>query len=274
MAACGSSVSSNSAPLAWTDIAVNLSSSQFRHDLEEVIVRAADAGVRDLIAVASDLEESRQLQSLIQAHPGIRTTAGVHPHYASRFDADSPQQLRQLCGHPAVVAVGECGLDYNRDFSPRADQRRAFSAQLKLACDLAKPVLMHCRDAGDDFQAMVHEHRPNLSGGVLHCFTGTEQELYQALDLDLFIGITGWVCDERRGQELARLVPMIPAERLLLETDAPYLLPRDLRPKPKSRRNEPRWLPHIANKVAELRNESLESLSYQCQLNAKRLFQV
>ncbi|SDI37511.1 Sec-independent protein translocase TatD [Ferrimonas sediminum] len=267
-------MSTNTAPLPWTDIAVNLSSSQFRPDLDEVIARATEAGVTHLIAVASDLDEARQLQNLARHHPGIHTTAGVHPHYASRFDADSPQQLRQLCHHRSVVAVGECGLDYNRDFSPRADQRRAFAAQLKLAGELAKPVLMHCREAGDDFQAMVREHRPHLVGGVLHCFTGTEQELNQALDLDLSIGITGWVCDERRGQELAQLVPSIPADRLLLETDAPYLLPRDLRPKPKSRRNEPRWLPHIANKVAELRNESLESLSYQCQLNAKRLFQV
>ncbi|WP_028107854.1 TatD family hydrolase [Ferrimonas futtsuensis] len=256
------------------DIAVNLTSSQFRDDLELVLARARDAGVDTLIGLASDLEEAQRLQSLADHYPGIAITAGIHPHYASRFDATSLPQIEALCRHPKVVAVGECGLDFNRDFSPRADQRRAFEAQLRLACDLGKPALMHCRDAGDEFTAMVGEVRGDLSGGVLHCFTGNEQELQQALELDLYIGITGWVCDERRGAELARLVPQIPDDRLLLETDSPYLIPRDIRPKPKTRRNEPRWLPHIANKVAELRNQSVDTLSQHCLQNAKRLFQV
>ncbi|BDY06809.1 TatD family hydrolase [Ferrimonas sp. YFM] len=256
------------------DIAVNLTSSQFREDLELVLARAQEAGVDTLIGLASDLEEARQLQPLAEQHPGVFITAGIHPHYASGFDASSPAQIEALCRHPRVVAVGECGLDFNRDFSPRPDQRRAFEAQLRLACDLGKPALMHCRDAGEEFTAMVSEVRGNLSGGVLHCFTGSEQELHQALELDLYIGITGWVCDERRGAELARLVPQIPDDRLLLETDAPYLIPRDIRPKPKTRRNEPRWLPHIANKVAELRNQSVDTLSQHCLQNAKRLFQV
>ncbi|TKB51140.1 hydrolase TatD [Ferrimonas sediminicola] len=256
------------------DIAVNLTSSQFRQDLEEVLARAREAGVDTLIGLASNLEEARLLQSLAERHPDVYITAGIHPHYASGFEPSSRGEIAALCEHPRVVAVGECGLDFNRDFSPRADQRRAFEAQLKLACDLGKPALMHCRDAGDEFRAMVSEVRPDLSGGVLHCFTGNEQELHQALELGLCIGITGWICDERRGQTLAALVPQIPDDRLLLETDAPYLLPRDIRPKPRSRRNEPRWLPHIAKKVAELRNQSVDALSHQCRLNAKRLFQV
>ncbi|MGL5401014.1 MAG: TatD family hydrolase, partial [Plesiomonas shigelloides] len=169
---------------------------------------------------------------------------------------------------------GECGLDFNRDFSPRPQQLAAFAAQLALAAEVQLPVFLHCRDAFEPFFALLREHRAQLCGGVLHCFTGSDQDLDSALELGLSIGVTGWLCDERRGELLRQQVQRIPAERLLLETDAPYLLPRDLQPKPKSRRNEPGILPHIVSTVAALRGECPHALARQTTRNAATLFRL
>jgi TatD DNase family protein len=174
--------------------------------------------------------------------------------------------------HPSVVAAGECGLDYFRNLAPPAAQRRAFVAQLEVAAVARKPVFLHQRDAHPDFAAILKEHIGALAGGVAHCFTGGAAELDAYLGLGLYIGITGWICDERRGLSVRDVVPRIPVERLLVETDAPYLLPRDLRPKPKSRRNEPALLVHIAQTVAELRGESLDTVAAITTRNAETLF--
>jgi TatD DNase family protein len=154
-----------------------------------------------------------------------------------------------LASFPQVVAIGECGLDYDRDFSPRDQQRAAFESQLELAAELRKPVFLHQRSAHDDFARMLQNARPRLAGGVVHCFTGDERELDCYLELGLCIGITGFICDERRGMHLQRLVRRIPPERLMIETDAPFLLPRDLA-SVRGRRNEPAYLPHVAKSVA------------------------
>ena len=153
-------------------------------------------------------------------------------------------------------------------------QRAAFVAQLRIAAAVRKPVFLHQRDAHEDFVAIVGEFRDALVGGVAHCFTGGRLELDDYLKLGLYIGVTGWVNDERRGQSLREAVPHIPADRLMLETDAPYLLPRDLAPAPKSRRNEPCYLPHIAGAVAQLRGESLEALAATSTANAVRFFRL
>jgi TatD DNase family protein len=172
---------------------------------------------------------------------------------------------------PGVVAAGECGLDYYRNFSPYEVQRQAFGAQLELAQECGKPLFLHQRDAHRDFHAALKAlGRPLV--GVAHCFTGGQEELEAYLALGLHIGITGWVCDERRGAHLAQLVPRIPRGRLLLETDGPYLLPRDLNPRPASRRNEPRYLPHIAAVVARLRGESVEDCAAHSSAAARALF--
>ena len=170
--------------------------------------------------------------------------------------------------------MGECGLDYYRNFSPRAAQQEAFHRQLELATRCGKPVFLHQRDAHEDFVAILREHRPALAGGVAHCFTGGAAELESYLELGLVIGITGWICDERRGAHLLELVRRIPADRLLLETDGPYLLPRDLHPKPASRRNEPVYLPHIAAAVARARGETVGSLAQSSTEAARRLFGI
>ena len=174
--------------------------------------------------------------------------------------------------HAEVVAVGECGLDYFRNFSPRDAQLEAFAKQLELAADVGKPVFLHQRDAHTDFMQVMHRYRARLAGGVAHCFTAGMDEARAYLDLDLYIGITGWICDERRGHHLREVVKHIPAERLLIETDAPYLLPRDLQPKPQHRRNEPMYLPHVLAAIAQARGEAVEQLAEVTTENALRLF--
>jgi TatD DNase family protein len=183
-------------------------------------------------------------------------------------------ELEELARQPEVVAAGECGLDYFRDFSPRPAQREAFHHQLELAARVGKPVFLHQRDAHEDFLAILREHRRTLVAGITHCFTGGRPELIAYLDLGFAIGITGWICDERRGAHLLPLMKEIPADRLLLETDGPYLLPRDLSPKPASRRNEPAYLPHIAAVVARARGESVERLGQSSTAAARALFSL
>jgi TatD DNase family protein len=170
--------------------------------------------------------------------------------------------------------VGETGLDFNRDFSPRPTQVTVFETQLQLAAKTGKPLFLHERDAFDTQYDILKNQRNTISNAVVHCFTGKESELRAYLDLGLYIGITGWICDERRGQELQRIVRYIPDDRLLIETDGPYLLPRDLRPRPKSRRNEPRYLPHIASRIAELRQQSPEFIEEQTRKNTITCFDL
>ncbi|QDF68656.1 hydrolase TatD [Shewanella sp. SNU WT4] len=259
----------------YIDIAVNIIGNSMETRLEQVLADAASVGVSPIINIGSSLAESQASLELCQRFPKqMWTTAGTHPHHASQWDQHSQEQLRQLCQQPWVVAVGECGLDYNRDFSPRPMQRQAFSQQLALACELGLPVLMHERDAHDDFLAILKEYRPQLSRALLHCFTGTQAQMEAYIEQDLYLGITGWVCDERRGQELAEVVKHIPADRLLIETDSPYLLPRSMRPKPKSSRNEPKYLPVISDSIASLRQQDSQEFAEQCYLNSQRFFKL
>jgi TatD DNase family protein len=255
------------------DIGINLAHDSFDHDRDEVIARAMHAGVAQMIVTGASGEGTRKAIQLAHSRPGyLFATAGVHPHHATEVTDELLQELRQLSTDRCVVAVGECGLDYFRDYSPRDVQRTAFHHQLELAAGAGKPVFLHQRDAHEDFTAILREHRQRLAGGVAHCFTGTARELECYLELDLFIGITGWICDERRGKHLLPLMRTIPADRLLLETDGPYLLPRDLHPKPATRRNEPAFLPHIAAAVAGARGESIEQLAQSSTLACRRLF--
>jgi len=256
------------------DIGLNLTSPQFAQDRDEVVARAFAAGVNGLLLTGTNLHESAQAQQLAQRYDRCWSTAGVHPHDSSQWTAESADRLRALAASPEVVAIGECGLDFNRNFSTPAEQEHAFSAQLALAAELGMPVFMHCRDAHGRFLALLEPWLDKLPGAVLHCFTGTRQEATDCLDRGLYLGITGWVCDERRGLELRELLPVIPADRLLIETDAPYLLPRDLSPKPASRRNEPAYLGHILERVAYWRTEDAQWLAAQTDDNVRRLFGV
>lgn len=255
------------------DIGANLTHDSFDHDRREMLARAAAAGVARLVVTGTSVTSSVQASALAEEQAGVLfATAGVHPHHASEFDTHTAAALRTLLGNATCVAVGECGLDFFRDYSPRTAQRHAFAAQLELAAECGKPVFLHQRDAHEEFVAMLKVARAALAGGVAHCFTGGPAELEAYLDLDLYIGVTGWVCDERRGADLRTAVPRIPLERLLVETDAPYLLPRDLEPKPRGRRNEPAYLAHIVERVAALRDEPVDIVARATTANAERLF--
>ncbi|HXC10163.1 MAG TPA: TatD family hydrolase [Steroidobacteraceae bacterium] len=259
--------------ISLIDIGSNLTHESFAPDRDAVMARALDVGVRRQVVTGTDLVNSRLAAALAAEHPELlSSTAGLHPHHARDFDAPLGGELRDLLRQTQVVAVGECGLDYFRDFSPRDAQRSAFIAQLEIAASARKPVFLHQRDAHEDFTAILREFRGGLTGGVAHCFTGGRPELEDYLALGLSIGVTGWVNDERRGARLRESVPHIPSDRLMLETDAPYLLPRDLDPRPKSRRNEPCYLPHIARAVAHLRGETAEHLAASTTRNAISFF--
>lgn len=257
------------------DIGANLTHESFVDDLDEVLMRAARSGVTRLIATGTTLAGSMAALRLAEQRPGIVwATAGIHPHHAAEFSPSTARQLRELLRHPRVVAVGECGLDYCRNYAPSGDQRQAFEGQLKLAADCGKPVFLHQRDAHDEFLALLRDYCPSLAGGVAHCFTGGRTELDDYLGLGLHIGITGWICDERRGKDLRAAVAGLPLDRLLLETDAPYLLPRTLSPKPRSRRNEPAHLTEVHRMVAECMQQPVELVAAASTRNAERLFRL
>ena len=240
------------------DIGANLGHESFDADLDAVLQRAVLAGVTRLVVTGASRAGAVRALELAKAHPGLLwATAGIHPHHATECTAEGIAELRALQAEPEVVAAGECGLDYHRDFSPRPAQRSAFERQLELAAGSKLPLFLHQRDAHGDFMAIMKAFEGQLGPVVVHCFTGTRAECFDYLDQDWHIGITGWLCDERRGQHLREFVKDIPADRLMVETDAPYLLPRTVKPMPSHRRNEPMYLAHIVEELARDRGEDV-----------------
>lgn len=257
------------------DIGANLTHDSFDRDRADVIERARAAGVTRMIITGASREGSPQAAELAAQYPGsFYATAGIHPHHATEYDDAVDRMLRELADRADVVAVGECGLDYFRNFSPADVQREAFAAQLRIAVDIQKPVFLHQRDAHDDFVAILGNCIDSIAGGVAHCFTGGPREMHEYLDMGLYIGVTGWVCDERRGHDLQEAVPQLPLERLLLETDAPYLVPRDLPEKLSGRRNEPSVLPHIVETVARLMQREPAEVAAAATRNTEKLFRL
>ncbi|MGE8066754.1 TatD family hydrolase [Pseudomonas sp. NPDC089569] len=258
------------------DIGVNLTNPAFADKHQAVLDRAYAAGVSQLVLTGTSVQDSeralelcRQLDDSAQR---LFSTAGIHPHSASDWNADSARCLRDLLKASSVVAVGECGLDFNRDFSPRPQQEKVLEEHLALAVELQLPVFLHERDASQRLSEIVRDYRDQLPAAVVHCFTGEKKALFGYLDMDLHIGITGWICDERRGTHLHPLVKEIKRGRLMLESDAPYLLPRSLRPKPKNGRNEPAYLTEVLREVAMHRGESPEDLAAHSTACAQAFF--
>ena len=262
-------------PHPLIDIGVNLSHNNFDEDRDAVMKRAATAGVTRMIVTGSSDESNEAALRLAESHRSVlHATAGVHPHHAADYDNATDARIRELAARDAVVAIGECGLDYCRNFSPRDAQLAAFQAQLEIAADEGMPVFLHQRDAHDDFIKILEPMLPRLPRAVAHCFTGEGESLRQYLAMDLYIGITGWICDERRGMHLQDIASIIPDDRLMIETDAPYLLPRTLEPKPRSRRNEPAFLTEILRVVAEARGQSREHVARITTDNAMSFFDL
>lgn len=262
-------------PQELIDIGANLAHDSFDDDREAVLARAAAAGVTRIVVTGSSDQSNRDAAALAKARPSVLyATAGMHPHHASEYTEASDTLIRELADNGDIVAVGECGLDYFRNFSPREAQLDAFKAQLEIAADTGLPVFLHQRDAHDDFVEVLEPMLPKLSRAIAHCFTGEHESLREYLAMGLYIGVTGWICDERRGTHLRDIVSAVPDDRLMIETDAPYLLPRTIRPKPKSRRNEPMYLPEVLRVVAQARDQSEDQVAASTTRNAVKFFNL
>jgi len=260
------------------DIGANLAHESFARDLDAVLQRAWHAGLGAIILTGSCLQSSERTLEMARQHPGkLYSTVGLHPHHASDWSSAMKQRFEALAAADEVVSLGECGLDYYRDLSPRPVQQQAFIDQIQLAIRLGKPLFLHQRQAHEDFIAILREHRSALGAVVVHCFTDTRESLEDYLALDCHIGITGWICDERRGRHLLDCVHLIPGNRLMIETDAPYLLPRTApkaAQKSAHRRNEPHYLPYVLQAVAAARSESPDITAAQTTATAKAFFGI
>ncbi len=255
------------------DIGANLTHVSFEQDFDQVVQDARNAELNHIILTGTDLKTSTAAQAMAsQQRDLFSSTAGFHPHVADAMDSPAFNAIEELASTSEVVAIGETGLDFNRNYSPCDNQLHVFEQHLELAKQVQKPLFLHQRDAHDDFLQILSRYRADISGGVVHCFTDTEAALQDYINLDMYIGITGWICDERRGLELQQHVRLIPDERLLIETDAPYLLPRSLEPKPKSRRNEPKHLVEVLKTIAACRGQSEQEVAELTTANARRLF--
>lgn len=262
---------------ALIDIGVNLTNKRFDKDREDVIRRAQSLNLSQLLITGTSVVESQQALSLCQQYQQefpdfLYCTAGVHPHDADHVTDDYLAHLKQLALATQVKAIGECGLDFNRNFSAPAQQQKVFKEQVTLAAELSLPLFLHQRDAFQPWFEILTPYFDKVPAMVAHCFTGSKEELSQCIASDMYVGITGWLCDERRGQALRDIVSMIPLNRLLIETDAPYLTPRTIRPKPKSSRNEPSYLPYIVKEISKITGIDPEEIACQTSLNAQKVF--
>lgn len=257
------------------DIGINLMHRSFDDDREQVVDDALFEGVSPLIITGTSERSSLQAAKYATKYPTkLYSTAGVHPHDAKSCTSETINKLRKLTTNDCVVAIGECGLDYNRDFSPRDVQRKVFIDQIEVARETSLPLFLHERDAFDDFHQILTDYRSDIKNMVVHCFTGTRDALEAYLELDCYIGITGWICDERRGKHLIDLIKLIPKNRLMIETDAPFLTPRNMDEKPRDGRNEPRFLMHILDDMAYHLDMDIEDLADTTYQNTKRFFNI
>lgn len=261
--------------LYMIDIGLNLTEEQFAGKELDVLRRAKEAGIEKMILTGSTVEGSMLSLEMAKKHPTILyATAGVHPHAAKSYTAESTATLKDLLQQPEIIAVGECGLDFDRNYSEPKDQYMAFEEQLQIAHDVDLPLFLHERAAHKEFLAVMKNHEALIHKSVVHCFTGNQEQLKAYIDAGFYIGVTGWVCDPKRGVDLREALKYMPLERLMIETDAPYLLPKNLKPKPKSRTNEPMYLPHIGREIAQILGVEQELFFETVQKNTERFFNI
>jgi len=257
------------------DIGVNFTNKRFDKDRSDVIQRAKNNGVSSFLVTGTNIDESKNALALCQQFPDyLSCTAGVHPHDADHVSANYLEEITELASHHHVKAIGECGLDFNRNFSAPAQQIKVFQQQIDLAVSLELPLFLHQRDAFEPWFELLTPVFDKVPAMVSHCFTSNKVELERCLAAGMYIGITGWLCDERRGQELRDIVQYIPLNRLMIETDAPYLTPRTIRPKPRSSRNEPAYLPYVVKTYAEITGYAPQVIIEQSTANAQQVFNL
>ena len=250
----------------------HLDDKAYRKDLDRVIERARQAGVARMMSIGVNTKTATRAVELADNHPDIYASVGFHPHDASQCNADDLDFLKELAQNPRVRAWGEIGLDYNRMYSPQADQEKWFVRQLHIAAQLSLPAIFHERDTRGRFLEILKADFKNENAGVVHCFSGTLPELEEYLDMGFYIGITGIVTLRARGSDLREMVPQIPANRLVVETDAPYLTPAP--DKYHTRRNEPAFVKSVLLKLAEVRNEDPNQLAETVWENTNRLYRI
>lgn len=257
------------------DIGLNLTEKHFYGKEAELLERAVEAGINQMILTGSNLESSEKSLEFVRKYPSIlKSTAGVHPHDAKTYTAETTERLKQLLAQEEVVAIGECGLDFDRNYSTPKDQFFAFESQLQLASDLHKPLFLHERAAHEDFLAVMRNFPGLAERSVVHCFTGNQVQLKSYLNAGFHIGVTGWVCDPKRGGDLRDALSYMDLDRLMIETDSPYLIPKNMKPKPKSSTNEPRYLPHIAHEIARIMEVDEAVFIQKVTENTKAFFKI
>ena len=259
------------------DIGVNLASTRFDNARESILENAYNSGVKSIILTGSCFKSNDFCSNYCRDYTGnlnLYFTAGLHPHYASAYDAECDRQIKKLSGDKNLVAIGEMGLDYQRMLSTKQQQKIAFIKQLQLATEFNKPVFLHQRDAHSDFLAIISEYANSLPNLIVHCFTDTVEALRQYLDLGCYIGITGWISDKNRGESLRAAVKYIPSNRLLIETDAPYLLPHNIADRKKYKYNQPQFLKYVLQAIATERDESFAELAQIISQNSADVFKI
>ena len=251
------------------DTHAHLDFPRFKKDREEVIERAIEGGVKTIVNIGADMTSSRNSVELSRRYEEIYAVIGMHPHSAKDFDLNVSKKLKNLADNDKVVAIGEIGLDFHYDNSPREEQKRAFRAQLRLAKDLDLPVVIHTRDADEDTIKILKEEKADEIGGIMHCFASDKKLANEVLDLGFYLAFGGLITFKNL-QDLRDVVKDVPLDRMLLETDAPYLTPEPYRGK----RNEPLYVKYVAEKVAEIKGISLEKVAQKTSENAKAVYNL
>jgi TatD DNase family protein len=261
--------------LSYIDIGVNLMGKQFDSDREEIVKKSLTAGV-GMILTGTDLKSDKAAVNYVkkQKKEYLWCTCGIHPHNADQWNSQYQKEMETLIqtNRSHIIALGEAGLDYDRMFSTKENQKRCFSDILDMAETMELPLFLHERSAEQDFLKMMKMHRGVCKRSVVHCFTGSKETAYRYLQLGCFIGLTGWICDHRRNKEVLEALKIIPLDRLMIETDAPYLTPLNI--KGLERRNVPENIKYVADKIAEVKGIDVEDVKRITLANTRRFFNL
>lgn len=249
-----------------TDTHCHIHDARFAGDRAETLARARQAGVSTLVTVGCDITTTEQAKVLAQVHPDVFFSSGIHPHEAATLSLKDLEQIKALALHPKCVAIGECGLDYYYNHAPRDMQVALFTAQIQLACQLNKTLILHIREAWAECISILDAYKPHVPV-IVHCFTGTRAHAQEFLKLGCFLSIPGIATFKEPG-ELLEVIKEVPLEHLLIETDAPYLAPIPFRGK----RNEPAYVRHVAEKIAQIKQLSVQEIALATTQNAKKAF--